>query len=122
MSSESNPLQHLYDKLLSAFHSRLGDSESHLPGLQSMMQEAAEKVVEAEEFTEQEVQRVSEYLVYDIRDAIEHLYASTDELKAWAAFDLEQIESHFGELLLSVADPTRVELSELFRRRKNLED
>jgi len=106
------------DKLLDAYHrmmerveATIRDAEEKtLPTLEDNLAAAKEKAVELGELTREEADRIATYLKRDMEDAAHYLAETGKELAPWLKFDIEQIESRLFEMMLTVADKTRLEL------------
>ncbi|RMG35789.1 MAG: hypothetical protein D6720_06370 [Gammaproteobacteria bacterium] len=79
------------------------------PVLHELILKAKEKLLAAEEITEEQGERLAEYLERDLQDMGRHLAEEGRELKDWLGFETALLEDYFADLLLSVADKTEVE-------------
>ncbi len=79
------------------------------PVLHDLIVKAKEKLLAAEEITEEQGEKLVEYLERDLQDLGRHLSEEGRELKDWLGFETALLEDYFANLLLSVADKTEVE-------------
>lgn len=79
------------------------------PVLHELILKAKEKLLAAEEITEEQGEKLAEYLERDLQDLGRHLAEEGRELKDWLGFETALLEDYFADLLLSVADKTEVE-------------
>ncbi|WP_305906613.1 zinc ribbon-containing protein [Methylomarinum sp. Ch1-1] len=101
-------MEHLYEAMDGTLHT-----------VAEAMEIAKEKVSEfgghAQEFTQEELDRISHYVLRDI----EHAATSSEPVKddesltEWLKFDIELIENFALEAFMDVADKTRIELAKL---------
>jgi rubrerythrin len=84
--------------------------EATLPKLQEFIHDARDKAVELGELTREEAEKIAGYLERDLQDAGKHLAETGQELGDWLRFDIHQIEERLLEVLMRVADHTRLEL------------
>lgn len=80
-----------------------------LPELQHRLHIAKKELLDAGEFTKEELELSAEFLARDVRSATEYAHRTGRELKDWLQFDLELAEHHLWEALCHVADPTQVQ-------------
>ena len=90
--------------------------EEAKPTLEENLRRAQEKAVELGELTREEAEKVAGYLRRDLEDAAHYLEDTGSELAQWLRFDLELIEDRLLDMLLTVADRTRLELAEFERQ------
>lgn len=99
----NNMIKHLHDALS-------GTSKTISHGLDV----AKEKTSELGGLTQEEINRVSDYVKRDVKDAAQKLSDdSTDSFSEWLKFDIELLENFALDAFLSVADKTRIELAKL---------
>ena len=84
--------------------------EATLPKLQEFIHEARDKAVELGELTREEAEKVAGYLERDLQDAGKHMAETGHELGDWLRFDIHQIEERLLEVLMRVADHSRLEM------------
>jgi len=111
-----NKLIEIYNKLMESLYETMDDS---LHTVAEAMEIAKEKVSEfggvVQDATQEELDRVSHYVMRDI----EHAATATtpvqdnDSLSDWLKFDIELIENFALDDFLSIADRTRIELAKI---------
>ncbi len=84
--------------------------------LHRFIDRAREKAVELEELTEEDAGRVADSLKRDLDHQARYLAETGKDLGDWLGFDVEMLEERTREALLSVADPTVLELLALKAR------
>lgn len=87
--------------------------EKSAPALKSMVEKAKAKVIEAEEISKEDADKLAGYLNRDITDTINYLSTTGKELKDWLGFETTFLETELVDSLLDIADPTTVELTKL---------
>ncbi len=90
--------------------------EKTRPTLEHAIKVARDKAVELGEISSEEAEKLGDYIKRDITDIAEHLNTSGSEFKNWLRIDIDLIEANLLDLMLQVADKTRVELSNLANR------
>lgn len=99
-----------YEKLFEAVAEEWKKVEEKTePVLHDLILKAKEKLLAAEEITEEQGEKLAEYLERDLQDLGRNLAEEGRELKDWLGFETALLEDYFAELLLSVADKTEVE-------------
>ncbi len=88
------------------------DSETVTP-LTKALHWAREQAVLLGEIGHEDAGKIAEYVYRDLKDLADHLHAAGKDHAAWLQMDLELIEAELWDLLLSVADRTKVELTAL---------
>jgi hypothetical protein len=78
-----------------------------------LIEEARDKAVELKELSEDDAQKVSDWLKRDVTDAANYLSETGHELKDWLGFETILIESAVLDLLLKTADETTVKLLQM---------
>jgi len=100
-----------YDDMMVRVKTAIEEAEeATLPKLREFIDDARDKAVELEELTREEADKVAWYLQRDLEDAGKHLADTGQELGDWLRFDIHQIEERLLEVLLRVADHTRLEM------------
>jgi hypothetical protein len=100
-----------YDDMMMRVKTAIEEAEeSTLPVLQRFIHNARDTAVELEELTREEAEKIAYYLQRDLQDAGKHLAETGQELGDWLRFDIHQIEERLLEVLLRVADHTRLEM------------
>ncbi len=101
-------MEHLYEAMDGTLHS-----------VADAMEIAKEKVSElgghAQEFTQEELDRLAHFVMRDIEHAAttEKPVSDNDALSEWLKFDIELIENFALDAFMDVADKTRIELAKL---------
>ena len=107
----------VYDRMLERVQTRLHDlQESSLETLENEVREAAEVEIELEEMTREEIDLLSAYLKRDLEHLVHFVDETGEGLKEWLQLDLSLLENRLEEMLLSVADKTRVDTLELSQK------
>ncbi|MCF6235074.1 MAG: zinc ribbon-containing protein [Gammaproteobacteria bacterium] len=110
-------LVHAYNRMLERVKALIDQAEKETsPAVQKALQAAREKAVELGEVTQEEANKVSDYLKRDLDDAAHYLKQTESQLSEWFKFELELIEIKVLELFSSMADHTREELDKLSER------
>jgi predicted RNA-binding Zn-ribbon protein involved in translation (DUF1610 family) len=100
-----------YDNMMERVKTALeGAEEGTLPVVSGFIHKAKETAIELEELTRDEAEKVAHYLQRDMQDAGKHLAETGHELGDWLRFDVHQIEDRLLEMLMLVADRTRLEM------------
>ena len=97
----------MLERAMADFHKAEDKSRD---ALHRFINAARDKAVELEELTEEEADRVAKYLKRDLDHQAKYLAESGKELADWLGFDVALLEERTRDALLSVADPTVVEL------------
>ncbi|CAK0770344.1 conserved hypothetical protein [Gammaproteobacteria bacterium] len=119
MTPTKQPNEHLlhgYNRMIERVKTVLDHSakrEGIAPSLAHAIAAGKDTAVTLQELSREEAERIGKFLRRDIEDAAEYLATSQGDLANWMRFDLELIEERLAEAFLSVADRTRVELSQL---------
>ncbi len=108
------------DRMVEAYENMLervdellrGGESAQLPSLRETIAHARERAVEMEELTREEADRVSEYLERDLNDAARFMADNDSDLRRWLRLETELIESSLLQMMMGVADRTRVELEQ----------
>ena len=100
-----------YNNMVKHLHEALGGASKNIAhGLDV----AKEKTSEVGGLTQEEINKVSDFVKRDVEDAAHALTDSGDEsLSEWLKFDIEMLENFALDAFMNVADKTRVELAEL---------
>jgi len=103
-----------YERLLEATIDDLHKArERSGPALHALIDQTKIKLLEAEEYTEEDLERVGQYLKRDLIDAASYLAESGEEFATWLGFDVQLIEERLKEQFSQAADQTTVELLKL---------
>lgn len=84
--------------------------------------QARERAVELGELTREEAERVTAYVRRDLQDMAEYLEEQGQKLDSWFHIDLELIEARILELMMSVADRTKLAWAQLAARAERAAD
>ena len=100
-----------YNEMITHVHEDLGDASKTLA---RALEAAKEKASELGGLTQEEINKVSDYVRRDIEE-VAHSLSETDNdsLTEWLKFDIELIENFALDAFMSVADKTRLELAKL---------
>ncbi|HFD11399.1 MAG TPA: hypothetical protein ENJ32_02850 [Crenotrichaceae bacterium] len=110
-------LVHAYNRMLERVKALVEQTEKEAsPVIHKALETAREKAVELGEVTQEEANKVSDYLKRDLEDAGHYLKQTESELSDWLKFELELIEIKVLELFSDMADHTREELEKLSER------
>ncbi len=110
-----NKLVDAYNKIITHLHEDLGDASRTLA---RALEAAKEKLSEIGGLTQEEINKVADYVKRDIEEAAHSLGTSEQEsdeesLAEWLKFDIELLENFAWDAFMSVADKTRIELAKL---------
>ena len=100
----------LYEHIADDFH-RLKDKSN--PSLSDLVDGAKDKVIELEELTEKDIEKLTGWLKRDIGATISYINNKESELEEWLGYEASELESAALDLMLKVADKTTLELIEL---------
>ena len=79
------------------------------PVLRELIVKAKEKLLAAEEITEEEGEKLANYLERDLVDLAGAIAENGRELKDWLGFETALLEDYFLNLLMQAADKSEVE-------------
>ena len=114
-------LEQAYRTMLARVHERLEQAEERtLPVVRESIDKAREAAHELGELTREEAERVADYVRQDLHDAIEYASTTGEELRQWLKFDLEQIGERLVDLVVQVADQSRIELEQFVQTARKL--
>jgi len=100
-----------YDDMMVRVKTAIEEAEeATLPKLREFIHDARDKAVDLEELTREEADKIAFYLQRDLEDAGRHLADTGQEFGDWLRFDIHQIEERLLEVLMRVADHTRLEM------------
>jgi len=111
-TSREEKLIHGYNRMMERVKGAMEKiGEKTAPRLRQAIEQAKEKAVELEELTEEEAERIGEYLRRDIESAADYLASEkVQELKDWLRIDAQLIEQQLLDMFLSVADQTKLDM------------
>ena len=105
-----------YDDMMVRVKTAIEEAEeSTLPPLKRYIDKARDTAVELEELTRDEAERIAYFLERDLEDAGKHMAESGHELGDWLRFDIGLIEDRLLDVLLKVADHTRLDMLQFER-------
>ena len=114
---ENDRLTHAYDRMMERVRHFMEVTEGKaLPKLERAIDQARTAATELGEITREEAETIGGYIKRDIRDLAGYLNETGAEFRTWLNIDLELVEAKLLELIASVADKTRIELSDLASR------
>ncbi len=106
-----NKLVEAYNKMITHVHEDLGDASKTLA---RALDAAKETASEIGGLTQEEINKVADFVKRDIEEVAHSLTESDGEsLTEWLAFDIELIENFALDAFMNVADKTRLELAKL---------
>lgn len=108
--SLKDKLVHAYDQMMEHLHALIDNTEKGTQNLQHLVEKARDKVVEKEEITREEAEKISEFLKRDLHNAGDYLQNSSHDMADWLHMDIELIEWNLLDLFLQAADKTKLEL------------
>ena len=109
----------IYDRMMEHVR-KAWEEDLEQTTLGQLIDRAKEKAVALGEVTQQEAERIGEYIRRDLEDAASFLNTEkTREFVDWLRFDIGQVEDRVLELFSSVADKTKLELLRLKERARH---
>jgi len=100
-----------YERMLARIHEAFERTgEERPPAFRDLLGKARERVIELEELTREEAERVATYLERDIEDAARYIADTGEDLRAWWRFDLALVEQRLLDAFSRVADQTSLQL------------
>jgi hypothetical protein len=100
-----------YKSMAARIADALKEFDKNIPVLlHDLIEKARQSAIELGELTEEEAEKVSEYLRRDLEDAATFVDKTGHEIKDWLSFDVLLVEKELWDLFSSVADKTTVEL------------
>lgn len=110
-------LAHGYERMLERVRQQYDGStpENKATGLQQALDWARDRAIELGELSRDEARIVGTFLWRDLEDAGTYLARTGRSLRDWLQFDLELAEAQVMDMLMSVADQTRLEWLEFNR-------
>ncbi len=113
-TTQVDPLDTLgaaYETMYERVAKNLHNVKEHTgPLLHKFIDEAKDKAVELDELTEEDAEKLTDWLKRDLDDAISHIAETDEKLTDWLGFEATLIESALLYLLLETADKTTVQL------------
>jgi len=112
-----------YDTMMVRIDNLLDMAEQQaLPVLQQNIDKAKQQAIELKEITQEEAEKVGDYLLRDIHDAADYLEQSGKEFSTWFDFDIELIEDRLFDVFSKVADKTQLGLAQLAAQAKRAQE
>jgi hypothetical protein len=103
----------VYNRMMERIRHTLETAEHKTrPNLEHALNRARERAVEMGETTREEAEKVANYLRRDLREMTGYLNNTGKEYSAWFYMDMELIETRLLDLIISVADQTKLELTQ----------
>jgi hypothetical protein len=100
----------MYESVAENFHKA---EEKSGPILHKLVDEAKEEAIKLKQVSEENGEKLAEWLKRDLDDAVSYLAETGHELKDWLGFETRLLESEFIDLLLKAADNTTLKLIQL---------
>lgn len=109
----NNLMKHLYEAMDNTLHS-VADA------LEIAKEKTSEFGGHAQEFSQEELDRIAHYVMRDIEHAATSPTPVQDNnsLSEWLKFDIELIENFALDSFMSIADKTRIELAKIAKQAK----
>jgi len=83
------------------------------PALHKLIDSSSKKIHELGDITEDEAEKISDYLKRDLIEAASFINETGDDLNEWLALDIEIIEDYIIDLFKQAADQTTIELNRI---------
>ena len=120
--SENKPKSAL-EPIISAYQrmiKRIGATLSKVDekSIEQAFEDAKDTAHELGENTREEIDQISKYVKRDIDDVAAYMHESGAEFAEWLRFDVELLEDRVWDAFCTVADRTRIEMTELQIRLK----
>lgn len=101
-----------YNRMMERIQELMEDAEDKaIPTLEEGIKNASEKAVELGEITAEEAEKIGGWIKRDMEEASLYLASGGREFADWLKFDIEQVEKRVLDVLLSIADRTKLELA-----------
>lgn len=114
-----NKLIAAYDKMMERVHQLMKTADEQvIPSLHTHIDKAKQQAVELKELSQEEAEKLANYLQRDVHDFADHLSKSGSEVSSWLSFDIELIEDRLLDAFAHVADKTSLQLSQLAEQAK----
>jgi len=112
-----------YDVMLSRVKEQLEDvSKKAEPKVGEFVSKAKVKAIQLGELTEEEAEKVGEYLMRDLHEAADFLKDAKKVLADWLYFDYKLVEQKFWETYKAVAKQAKEEWVEFNQRLKHAKE
>lgn len=101
-----------YNRMMERVQELMENAEDKaIPTLEEGIKHASEKAVELGEITAEEAEKIGGWIKRDMEEASLYLASGGREFADWLKFDIEQVEKRVLDVLLSIADRTKLELA-----------
>ena len=91
------------------------------PALHKLIDVSGQKLSELGELTEEEAEKISEYLKRDLKEAANYMVETGAEFKKWIGIETDIIEEYLYDHFKDAADQTTIELKHLKEVGENAE-
>ncbi len=119
---QDEKLTHMYDRMMERVR-QSWEQDIEPTTLGQLIDGAKGKAVALGEITQQEAERIGNFLRRDLEDAAAFMHSEkTKEFVDWLRFDIERVEGRILELFQSVADKTKLEFIRLQERARHASD
>jgi hypothetical protein len=105
-----NAYERFYEHVAKNLHEA---EEKTIPLYNKLVDEAKHKIVEIKDVTEQDAEKVADWVKRDIADLSHYLKETGNDLKDWLGFEKSLLKTEFLDLLLKSADKTTLKLFEI---------
>lgn len=106
-------LEVAYEHMLEVAKEFVTNAREHSgPVIKDALKEAREKASEISELTNEEIEKLSDYIEKDLTEAAGFMEQQERELADWLKLDILLIEKFMLEKFASLADRTRIELEQ----------
>jgi predicted nucleic acid-binding Zn-ribbon protein len=110
--SPAERLAAAYNRMMERVRELMEDTEDKaIPTLEEGIRQAADKAVELGEITREEAEKIGGWIRRDMEEATHYLADGGREFADWLKFDIGQVEARLLDVLLSVADKTKLQLA-----------
>lgn len=110
--SPAERLAAAYNRMMERIREVMEDTEDKaIPTLEEGIRQAADKAVELGEVTREEAEKIGGWIKRDMEEATQYLAEGGREFADWLKFDIGQVERRLLDVLLSVADRTKLQLA-----------
>lgn len=110
--SPAERLAAAYNRMMERIRELMEDTEDKaIPTLEEGIKQAADKAVELGEITREEAEKIGGWIKRDMEEATHYLADGGREFADWLKFDIGQVEDRLLDVLLSVADKTKLQLA-----------
>lgn len=122
-NNDRGPDEGAYERVMMRLQKSLADAEVRSwDYLQEKIEEAVELELTAEEMTRDEMDLLAAYIKRDMKQLGGYAHETGQGIAAWLNFDLNILEQRFRDLLMELADKTRIQQEDLRERLEHGED